>query len=471
MPLFSWQELQDASQGSWETTSSKSKKRNGVNGICTDSRQPVKGQLFLALKGPHFNGHDFIVDAIEAGATAVCIDKDHKDHCPELMPVLSTHKIPCLVVENTLRAYQNCAKSLCCRFPNLVRIGITGSNGKTTTQYSLKSILKTAFDEEKILSTVNNTNNLIGVSQNLLRLTAKHQIAVIELGTNRPGEIRTLAELLTPTIAIITHIGRAHLAGFKTMDRIIQEKSSILAPMNPEQAHAIVPYMLKFHPSITDQISHDRIITFGTHPKADYSLQYLSSDLNGSHFQVYEKHSQDPPLTIHWPLMGQHQALNAAAAIAAAKQLGIDSESINKGLKTVRLPSMRMEVIEQNGIHWINDAYNANPESMRALIDWLSTCPSIKPRYLILGDMAELGDASEKLHDELLNYAMERLPETLLIAVGPQMVQAAHQFKLTAFDSVDSTLQALYPLLQKGDLVALKGSRFMKLEQLLLPNK
>jgi UDP-N-acetylmuramoyl-tripeptide--D-alanyl-D-alanine ligase len=430
---FSWRELALFTTGRWL------RKPDGtlcVDKVSTDSRSIGLGQAFLALRGEHFDGHDFIPTAIAADASVIIAETPAPPDCAT----------PWLQVEDTLRAYQDLAAFHRMRWPRLPLIGITGSSGKTSSKEIIACILRAEF--ANVLATAANTNNLIGVPQNLLRLD-DHDAVVIELGTNAPGEIATLTQIASPAIAVITSIGPVHLEGLGSVEGVAKEKASICNGL-PSDGLAIVPEAWKH------AVSAANVLTVG----GDYQVaDYQARGLTGASFCVVRK---GKGLSISWSVPGAHQARNAAAAVAVADHLGIAEETIASALAEFALPGMRMARQEIAGVSWINDAYNANPDSMRALIDCLSDEPDLT---LVLGDMLELGPNEASHHREVLRYAQEKLPAARLLPVGPRMAAVAADLGLTAAKDLDTARDMLTP--QSGDSVALKASRGMALEGLI----
>jgi UDP-N-acetylmuramoyl-tripeptide--D-alanyl-D-alanine ligase len=430
---FSWRELALFTTGRWLRPPPAT---DATCAVSTDSRSIGPGQAFLALRGEHFDGHDFIPSAIASGASAIIAETD--------APADSA--TPWLQVEDCLRAYQDLAAFHRMRWPELPLIGITGSSGKTSSKEIIAAILRAEF--ATVLATAANTNNLIGVPQNLLRLDG-HEAAVIELGTNAPGEIATLTHIAAPAVAIITSIGPVHLEGLGSVEGVAREKASICEGL-PANGLAIIPEAWRH------AISAPQVVTVG----GDYQVvDYQSDGLERARFCVVRKGER---LLIDWPVAGLHQARNVAAAVAVADHLDIAADKVATALAEFELPGMRMAREEIDGVTWINDAYNANPDSMRALIDCLVGHSKL---ILVLGDMLELGLDEASLHLETLRYARRTLPEARLLPVGPRMAAAAADLGLPAAPDLDAARELLTP--QPGDSVALKASRGMALERLM----
>ncbi len=423
-----------------------------IQSINTDSRKQTKNSLFLALEGDKFDGHKYIEDAIQNGAVAICINKTKQNLVEKLT-------IPVLLVDDTLLAYQNIAKHYRQSLKNLTIIGITGSAGKTSTKEILKSILEESFGENAVYATIANTNNHIGVPQNILNIGKNIKYAIIEMGTNHPNEIKVLADIATPDIAIITSIGHSHIENFGSVANIAKEKFDIFSNMNPANT-AIIP---------DDYIGLANfklnIKTVGSEC-GSYCVNYKGSNLKSSSFEVISKKGFHK---IDWSIPGKHQAINATFAIAVAEALNISESKIKTGLQKAKLTGMRMKIIKSKDYTWINDAYNANPESVSTALNWLSEFIDETKTTLILGDMLELGSNSEKYHKKILKKAFELFPKIEVFCVGEIYGKVFAEFakqNIQHYSNAESAKECLKKIPQ-NNLIFLKGSRGIKLEQLL----
>jgi UDP-N-acetylmuramoyl-tripeptide--D-alanyl-D-alanine ligase len=355
-PRFTWDELVNATHGEWAVASPTS---DGVCGVSTDTRSLPAGALFLALRGERFDGHAFVDAAVAAGAAAICVDT-----VPDEAP-----PVPCLRVDDTLAAYQALAACHRAHFPELLVVGITGSSGKTSSKEIVATVLRRHFGEHAVLATRGNTNNQIGVPQNLLRLTADHAAAVLEMGTNAPGEIGAVARLACPAVGVITSIGPVHLEGLGSVDGVAAEKADLLAALEPDGL-AVVPARWRQHPAITEKTAGRRVISVGAADEdADIRIEFGGGDLKSARFRVMRR--GEPPFGVVWPIPGAHQAVNAGAAFAIAAEIEMSDVGVVAALRNCQLPAMRLQTQEIRGVRWLNDAYNANPDSVRALIDCL----------------------------------------------------------------------------------------------------
>ena len=462
--LFTWKELERATNSRFSINDPMIPRVNGVSSISTDTRNLAKNTLFLALRGQRFDGHDFIGCAIRENVSAVCADK----LAVEQRELLRRHQLPYLLVNDTLKALHDLAKFHRLRFKNIPIIAITGSTGKTSTKEIIGTLLNNYF-QDIIFVTPGNTNNHIGVPLNLLRITSAHKAVVLELGTSSPGEIKVLTDLVLPNYAILTNTGAAHLEKLKTIEGVIEEKSQIFSRLKENNGCAVIPFALRRQPTIVTKLDGLKVTTFGHEKGADVRVTYKGGNFRRSSFLIHYR-KEFEPLSITWNLTGAHQALNAAAAVGLGKLMGINDQTIVRALATCRAAKMRMEVMWKNDICWINDAYNANPESMKAFSIWLSTiAPDIVKTgvgYIVLGDMLELGKKEERYHAELLHYFSTNLREMILLPVGERMSRAAKNLGLMCFANGDDVKEWLDRKLQPGDSVALKGSRGMKLERI-----
>lgn len=461
---FTWDAALAAANGCWRGADPAASRRPGPRAVSTDSRSIERGDLFLALRGPNFDGHDYIDSALDAGAAAVCAEDVLDD---ARLAELRRRGVSCLTVADTLKAYQGLARTHRQSLPDIPVIAVTGSSGKTSTKEAIAAVLRAHLGDD-VLATEKNTNNLIGVPQNLLRLSAHHRAAVLELGTNAPGEIAALAGTVLPTIAVLTNVGPVHLEGLGDLAGVAREKAAVFDGLRARQGVAVVPHALLDNPIIATALEGGAVHSFGPEDGADVRIEYHGRQ--GESFRFTAHRTDAEPLAIEWPLPGVHLAANAGAAIAVATVLGVATSDIQRGLAGIRVPAMRLQVEERDGVRWINDAYNANPDSMRALIDWLAETDwrqADGALVLVLGDMLEMGGRGPEFHRELLRYVATRLPAATVLAVGPEMSRAASDCGFSGYADLAELEDQLAAKLAPGDTVALKGSRGMRLERLL----
>jgi len=411
--------------------------------VSTDSRNIGRGELFVALRGERFDGHEFLAGAAARGAAAAMIDRSYSGAFP----------LPVVIVDDTKRALGELARRWRERFSPAL-IALTGSNGKTTVKEMVAAILRRHAGDASVLATSGNFNNDIGVPLTLLRLRAGHRWCAIELGMNHRGEIAYLSGLAAPTVALVNNAQREHLEFMGSVDEVAAENASVydalptngIAVVNADDAHADY---------FRDRAGKRRVVDFGLGTAAvtgGYTLKELSSDLK------LRTPDGEAPATLAIP--GLHNVRNAFAAAACAHAAGIGTASIAAGLSAFRPYTGRLQVKQaKDGATVIDDSYNANPDSVRAAIDVLVSCPA--PTVLVLGDMGEVGPKGPEFHREIGAYARSR-GVTELLALGDASTHAVAAFGKGAkhFNDVNELVPAI-----RGRTVLVKGSRFMKMER------
>jgi UDP-N-acetylmuramoyl-tripeptide--D-alanyl-D-alanine ligase len=411
--------------------------------VSTDSRSIARGELFVALRGERFDGHEFLGVAASRGAAAALVDRNYAGAFP----------LPVVVVDDTKRALAELARRWRERFSPAL-IALTGSNGKTTVKEMVAAILRRHAGEGAVLATSGNLNNDIGVPLTLLRLRVEHRWCAIELGMNHRGEIAYLAGLAAPTVALVNNAQREHLEFMGSVDEVAAENASVydalpadgIAVVNADDAHA--GYFRR-------RAGTRRVVDFGLGAAAvtgGYALKELSSDLR--------LRTPDGAAAATLAIPGLHNVRNALAAAACAHAAGIGAASIAAGLSAFRPYAGRLQVKQaKDGATVIDDSYNANPDSVRAAIDVLVSCPA--PTVLVLGDMGEVGPRGPEFHREIGAYARSR-GVTELLALGDASTHAVAAFGKGAkhFNDVDELVPAI-----RGRTVLVKGSRFMKMER------
>ena len=423
--------------------------------VHTDTRSLQPGDLFVALKGERFDAAAFLPEAAAKGAVAALCDAQAE-------PQLRASGLPGILVPDARLALGELARAWRQRFTGPL-IAVTGSNGKTTVTQMLAAILR-AWQGEAALATEGNFNNDIGLPLTLLRLRAEHRIAVVELGMNHPGEIAYLAGIAQPTVALVNNAQREHQEFMATVEAVAHENGAVLAAL-PEGGVAVYPAG-DAHQAIWDGLAGARRrLRFGAADDgAGVSLTEAAWRLD--HWRV---RAQAPEGTLAFALhiAGRHNLHNALAAIACASAAGVPAAAIEQGLGSFRPVKGRSRslLLRQRGraITLIDDSYNANPDSMRALIDSLAELPG--PRLLVLGDMGEVGDQGPAFHAEIGAYARERGIERLL-AHGPLAIHAAMAFGGGRhFDDMAALIGAVRTHLAQCASIAVKGSRFMRMER------
>ncbi len=428
-----------------------------VTGVSIDSRTIKPGDLFIAIRGDHFDGHQFIESAINGGAKAVVCDEKGKDTLQNV-----TDNI--ILVDDTLQFLMEFGRQYRSLF-NVPVIGLTGSTGKTTTKEMLAEVLNTTM---KIVKTEKNQNNFIGVPLTLFKLDADTEVSLVELGTNHPGEIAKLTEVVKPTHAAITNIGSGHIGYFGSKEAIFQEKIKIFEGLNSGATIYLNSediYLRKYSRNSL------KIKRFGFSENVEYQVKILGKDQLG---RVEIQINDGPAIQLNIP--GTHQVLNAALAATIGLDLGISPENVKKGLENFRSTNQRMEWFYHNKVLFINDAYNANPESLKAAIDYVCDLPANaeKQIFLILGDMLELGEHSEQEHQRIgeyleskkINYVYCFGEESRIIT---EVLAESRLFNGEAkwFGRHEDIAKLLLKNLQAGDIVLIKGSRGMAMENVL----
>ncbi len=422
--------------------------------VVSDSRRLEPRQLFIALKGPHFSGSDFVAAAANAGAAGAVVEA--------LQPV----SLPQIVVPDAQAALARAAAAWRGEFHGPL-VGVAGSNGKTTAKEMTAAILSRCGS---CLATRGNLNNHIGVPLTLLRLAPEHRFAVIEMGANHAGEVAALAALARPSIGMITNAGAEHLEGFGSLEGVARAEGEMVAGLTTADT-AVINADDEFA-QLWCGLTRARVVTFGMQRRADFSASELQTALGGQGFRTrFRLTAPQGVAAIELSLGGAHNVANALAAAAAAASAGATLEQIAAGLAGVRAVSGRLQFKQTRGGAWlIDDSYNANPSSMRVAIEVLATLGG--RRWLVLGDMAELGAAASAAHADIGEFARERGIERLY-ATGALMEHAVSSFGAGAhwFADTATLIAALKSAL--GGLgaagaevrVLIKGSRFNRLER------
>ncbi len=428
--------------------------------LYTDSREEGRGRCFVALRGEKFDAHDFLAKAIESGAGMLLVERAKR------ALINPAWRVPVLAVDDTLLAYQALARFHRRRFPELRLAAVTGSVGKTSAKEMLRAIFSAEAGPNQVLYTLGNTNNQVGVAQNLLRLTPEHRYAVIEMGTNHHGEIEPLSRMAEPQCAAVNSIAPCHLEFLKSLAGVAEEKGHIFDGL-AAGGGAVIPAQCEANEVLRERVRNLNFITFGVRGSgAAVEATYLGGTLEGSSFRL--NFPDGASEKIEWPLSGAHQALNAAGAAAAALFFGIAPAVIARGLAATTLPGMRMARSEINGVTYVNDAYNANPGSMAASFRLLAESTDRAKLVLLVGDMLELGAGELAEHAGILKLAGSALNGARVIAVGPRFGKLASEFPGVTFVSdAEAARAVLAAAVRPGDLVFLKASRSIALEKAL----
>lgn len=424
--------------------------------VSSDSRKLAQGDLFIALRGEHFDGYEFVAQATQSGAVAALVNAGSYEAHPSVLGTLSS----ILLVEDTRLALGQLAAHWRKQF-DIPLVAITGSNGKTTVKEMLASILRVAAgSDDAVLATRGNLNNDIGMPLTLLQLNAQHRYAVIEMGMNHPGEIDYLTCIACPDAALITNAGGAHLEGLGSVEAVAHAKGEIFAGLCANGT-AIINADDAYAPLWRTLAGAHPLLEFGLDRPADVSGQWQPHDL-GLQLDVQTPQGN---FTADLQVPGAHNARNALAATAAAIALNVPLETVAAGLEKFSGVDGRLQrKAARHGASLIDDTYNANPASLRAAISVLAQAAG--KRVLVLGDMGELGDNAAILHAEIGSEA-RRAGIEKLYALGALSGNAVREFGSGArhFERIEDLQNALEKELDANTTVLVKGSRFMKMER------
>ncbi|MFZ5996668.1 MAG: UDP-N-acetylmuramoyl-tripeptide--D-alanyl-D-alanine ligase [Nitrospirota bacterium] len=441
-------------------------------GISIDSRTIKKGELFFALRGERFDGHDFIEAALATGGGAVvcrnaqCVADDIRtDH--ELRNADYPAGKTVIGVDDTLQALQDLARFIRNRFDGSV-VAVIGSNGKTTTKELLSSILGTRFP---VLKTTGNLNNQIGMPLSITRVEEDMKAMVLEMGTNRPGDVHDLCSIGLPDTGVITNIGYEHIEGFGSLEKVRDSELEILPFVQRMVANADDAFLME---GIRTGFKGD-LVTYGIDtPDALVKAADLVFSDEGTKFHLVIGNER---ILIQSKLSGRFNVYNALAAAAAAHALGFTVWEIKRGIEAFGGVGMRFEIRKVDGITFLNDSYNANPSSMevslKELVRRIQSAEGGRKRpkqraIAVLGDMLELGAYSREAHRKLGQW-MSTLPVDVFIGVGPLMTEAVAAFRGKGMHKATATdaAQELRTIMKEGDIVLIKGSRGMRMERVL----
>ncbi|HEY4391660.1 MAG TPA: UDP-N-acetylmuramoyl-tripeptide--D-alanyl-D-alanine ligase [Paenibacillus sp.] len=427
-----------------------------IHGVITDSRHIQSGCLFVPLSGERFDGHAFVADSLTSGASASLWERA-KGNPPG----------PAVLVDNALEAMQRLAKSYLAAVGAKV-IGITGSNGKTTTKDLLYALLAKTY---KVHKTSGNFNNHIGMPLTILAMPEDTEIAVLEMGMSARYEIEFLSKLAEPETAIVTNIGESHLEQLGSRLEIARAKLEILSGM---KAGGLFVYNGD-EPLITEVLTDPNTpkpeqlhtITFGVNGNHDI---YPSGIMFLEHGTMFTPNGGETPLEL--PLLGEHNVVNCLAALAVARHYGVTEADMREGLKHAELTGMRIEIVEgANGVTVLNDAYNASPTSVRAAVNVLKKMKGHRNKIAVLGDMLELGEDEVRFHQEVGEYLTAENTDLLFTygRLGKEIAAGAKKHlapnNIYAYDDKSELIHKLISLLHPKDVVLVKASRGMKLEE------
>jgi len=424
-----------------------------LSGISSDSRTLTRNAAFIALRGENFDGHDFIAQALKKGAK--CIIHESK-------PVRRAPGVAYIRVKNTIKALGDIARAHRMKF-DIPVIAVVGSNGKTTAKDMAARVLSAKY---KVLKSPDTENNHIGVPHTLLRLTRRHEAAVIEIGTNHFGEIAYLAGIASPTVGIITNIGPAHLKYLKSLNGVYKEKTSLLDNLRSPGIAILNADDPKLSPLLRAKRGRNILIGIGMERAADFRASLLEGSPLSSRIRV----NNSAPIALNLP--GGFNVYNALFAIACGRILGLRYNDIGKRLSRFSLPANRLNFITAGGASFINDTYNANPLSLKLALELLGRIECCGRKIAVIGDMLELGKKERFFHSQAGRLA-GRVCDYLICA-GRRARFAALSAereglacdKIFACDNAAEAKEVLFGKIapEAGDIVLVKGSRAMKME-------
>lgn len=460
MNSFLFQELLDA-------TGARLVRGDGagrLRGVSTDTRTLTEGQLYLALAGPNFDGNHFAADACRRGAGGLLLRATDDPREAEQFAELPGHA-PLATVADPLAALSALAAWHRARLDVPV-LGITGSCGKTTTK---NMVLELLADHLTVVASPASFNNEIGVPHTLLLADGSTDVLVVEMGTNAPGEIQALCRTARPTCAIITNVGASHLEGLGSVEGVAREKGELAAAVPPD-GFVVLNADCRWTPLLRS-LSSATVITFSIDGSGDLNASDVWFHSGGTTFTLDGTLDGTAEVTV--PLLGLHSVQNLLAAMAACRGLGLELDQVLSSVGRLRAGRQRLEPLEVGGLTLLDDTYNANPESARASVRVLAGLHGYERRVLVMGEMHELGEASEELQREVGLHAA-RAGVDLLVTVGagaaPTAVGALAEGlggdRVVPIASLEVALATLPGLLAKGDVVLVKGSRAAGLERL-----
>jgi UDP-N-acetylmuramoyl-tripeptide--D-alanyl-D-alanine ligase len=449
------------------TEAAKSSQR--LKGVSTDTRTILPGCLFIPLIGDRFNGHEFVTDAIMKGAAAYIWQRDQG---------APPSGAPAILVEDTLQALQQLAHAYRKSLPVRV-IGVTGSNGKTTTKDLLAGMLSGRY---QVLKTKGNYNNHIGVPLMMLQLSPQTEVAVLEMGMSARGEIGLLTRMAEPELAVITHIGESHLEHLGSQRGIAEAKLEIVEGLQPNGILIIpsgLPVLEEAIQACETMPLGTRVIRVGREPESEYApaaVEWLDNPTRMRIVPQIRGHAPESAKTafsFEVPIVGEHHVRNALIAYVAAKWMGLRDGEIAKGCENVQMTAMRSQMVKtHSGWTVMNDAYNASPSSVRAAIEALRALPNVRRRIVILGDMLELGAEAAEWHAEI-GRMLRPDQEAYVFLMGPlsrftyEAARVSYPVDhIRHYEDKASILAALSDVLIAGDHVLVKGSRGMKMEEI-----
>lgn len=426
-----------------------------VTGVSTDSRSVAAGDLFVAIRGPHFDGHQFVQDVLDKGAVAAVVD--------EKSGVVGDR---IFVVNDTVRALGDLAAFYRRSFASTPRIAITGSNGKTTTKEMVAAVVSVLGPVHK---TEGNFNNLFGLPLTIFKWRPEHRVSVLEMGMNELGEIARMTDIADPTIGVVTTVQAVHLENLHSIENVAKAKGELYSHMRPDgiiivnqDNDYIQPYAAAYR---------GRAIRFGMRNGCDVQFGHMQSDGLSSTDVTFSILGHEVRVVL--PVPGAHNVMNAMAAAAVGVALDIDREAIVEGLSRFTPMKMRMERLQlANGVQVINDCYNANLQSMIAALRTVSAAKRAGRFIAVLGDMLELGEKSDVFHSDLGRAAAEYGVDSLFAfgEFSDDVKRGASEKGLAnvvASQDIEMLAEKVHAMIQPGDVVLVKGSRGVKMERVI----
>jgi UDP-N-acetylmuramoyl-tripeptide--D-alanyl-D-alanine ligase len=421
-----------------------------INSICTDTRKKMDKGLFIPLVGANFDGHNFLKDAINQGAVATLWQKDIP--VPDFIPT----QFPLFFVNDTTEALQQLA-SLNLKKQNPIVIGVTGSNGKTTTKDILSAVLSTKCHTHK---TEGNLNNHWGLPFTIFAMPKETKCIVLEMGMNHFGEIETLSNIASPNFAVITNIGESHIENLGSREGIAKAKLEIASGLQ-NKGYMIVD---GDEPLLKNKTSFETLYC-GYQKENTYMLQITNASDEGFSFVCNDE-------SYFLPMIGEHNVKNASYAIAVAKRLGLTKEEIQKGFNSIKITSKRLQRFKgKNDALIIDDTYNASPTSMKAAIETLKQLNHYKRKLLVLGDIYELGPDEEQLHRSVAKVINNPITDLITIGskgkwIADELSKTTDGIRISSFEKKENAVDAITSILSPDTAVLLKASNGLKLEKL-----
>ncbi|NLJ20606.1 MAG: UDP-N-acetylmuramoyl-tripeptide--D-alanyl-D-alanine ligase [Bacteroidales bacterium] len=419
--------------------------------ITTDSRNCPANSIFFALKGENFNANAFALSALEKGCAFAVVDE--KEFALDDRFIL---------VDNVLETLQQLAH-FHRKQTNIPVLGITGTNGKTTTKELITAVLKEKF---KVLSTQGNLNNHIGVPLTLLQLLPEHQLAIIEMGANHPGEIDQLCQIAAPDYGLITNVGKAHLEGFGSFEGVMRTKGELYNYVFRHGKNIFIDKNNNFLREMAANAgfsTNERIVEYGLNVPGREPAAISGEILENSVFLKMKCHTPEGSFMIETRLIGSYNAENILAAVAVGFFFGVENSAIQRGIENYNPQNNRSQLTVTQKNKLIVDAYNANPSSMSAAIQNFAQMEG-EPKALIIGDMLELGEQSEEEHRNIIRLLQQKGFKNVLL-VGPQFQKVNDSY--LSFQNVEELIKYLESSPLEGQNILLKGSRGIHLEKVL----